>query len=109
MNKKLILLCMLIVLGATSYYFSIGPERIDVTQYIVAQGEVKASVANTRVGTIKACRRAYLAPAIGGNVARLFVKEGELVKKKQLLLQVWNDDLMAQLNLHKAQIKANKA
>ncbi len=95
--------------GATSYYFSIGPERIDVTQYIVAQGEVKASVANTRVGTIKACRRAYLAPAIGGNVARLFVKEGELVKKKQLLLQVWNDDLMAQLNLHKAQIKANKA
>lgn len=44
-----------------------------------------------------------------GNVARLFVKEGELVKKKQLLLQVWNDDLMAQLNLHKAQIKANKA
>lgn len=109
MNKKLMLLCMLMIIAAVSYYFNQGPDRISVTQYKVAKGEVKSSISNTRVGTIKACRRAYLAPAIGGNVAKLFVKEGEIVKRQQLLLEVWNEDLKAQLNLHKAQIKANKA
>ena len=100
---------MLIVIAVASYFFTSSPERIVVTQYQVAKGKVKASIANTRVGTIKACRRAYLAPAIGGNIAELFVKEGDRVKSQQLLLKVWNDDLMAQLKLHKAQIKANKA
>ncbi|OQK16680.1 RND transporter [Methyloprofundus sedimenti] len=110
MNKKLLLICALIsIAAAVGYYFSKGPERISVTQYKVAQGEVKASIANTRVGTVKACRRAYLAPAIGGNVAQLYVKEGDKVKSQQLLLKVWNDDLTAQLILHKAQIKANQA
>ena len=109
MNKKLLLLCILIVIAAASYYFTRSPERISVTQYKVTTGEVKSSVANTRVGTVKACRRAYLAPAIGGNVAKLFVKEGDIVKRQQLLLQVWNDDLTAQLKLQQAQIKANKA
>lgn len=51
----------------------------------------------------------FLAPATGGNVAKLFVKEGEEVKQQQLLLEVWNDNLKAKLTLHKAQIKANKA
>ena len=110
MNKKLILFCALILIAAgVGYYFSKGPERISVTQYKVTKGEVKASIANTRVGTVKACRRAYLAPAIGGNVAELYVKEGDKVKSQQLLLKVWNDDLTAQLKLRKAQIKADKA
>jgi HlyD family secretion protein len=66
-------------------------------------------VSNTRVGTIKACRRAFLAPATGGQVAALLVKEGDSVKQHQLLLEVWNKDLKAQLKLQEAQIKANQA
>jgi HlyD family secretion protein len=109
LNKKLILFSLIILILAVGYYFTGGPEQISVTAYTVVKGEVKSSVSNTRVGTIKACRRAYLAPSTGGNVARLFVKEGDKVKLDQLLLEVWNDDLKAQLNIHKAQIKANKA
>ncbi len=109
MNKKLGLVAIVILMGIAGYYLTRGPERISVTQYQVTKGEVKSSVANTRVGTVKACRRAYLAPAIGGNVAKLFVSEGDIVKQGQLLLQVWNDDLLAQLTLHQAQIKTNKA
>jgi HlyD family secretion protein len=107
--KKLLLSCIIIILAVTTYYFNRSPERIQVKLYQVAKGEVKSSVSNTRVGTIKACRRAYLAPATGGNVAQLFVKEGEIVKQGQLLLKVWNADLQAQIKLHQAQIKVNKA
>ena len=110
MNKKILLLgALVLILATVGYYFSKEPERISVTQYKVAKGKVKASIANTRVGTVKACRRSFLAPAIGGNVAKLYVKEGDRVKSQQLLLKIWNDDLMAQLKLHQAQIKANKA
>jgi len=107
--KKLLLFCIVIVIAVATYYFNQSPERIQVKLYQVVKGEVKSSVSNTRVGTIKACRRAYLAPATGGNVAQLFVKEGENVKQGQLLLKVWNDDLLAQMKLHQAQIKVNKA
>ncbi|NOR68734.1 MAG: efflux RND transporter periplasmic adaptor subunit [Methylomarinum sp.] len=109
MNKKSLFFGIVILLLAAGYYFIKSPDRISVTVHKVSKGEVKASVSNTRVGTIKACRRAYLAPATGGNVAKLFVKEGERVKQQQLLLEVWNDDLKAQLILQKAQIKANHA
>ncbi len=109
MYKKALFICLIILLIAAGYYFSKSPERISVTVHKVAKGEIKSSVSNTRVGTIKACRRAYLAPSTGGNVAKLFVKEGEKVKQQQLLLEVWNGDLKAQLQLQQAQIKVNKA
>ncbi len=109
MYKKALFICLVILLIAAGYYFTKSPDRISVTVHKVAKGEIKASVSNTRVGTIKACRRAYLAPSTGGNVAKLFVKEGEKVKQQQLLLEVWNGDLKAQLQLQQAQIKVNKA
>lgn len=109
MIKKLLLFCMLILLLGVVYFFSKNPDRISVVHHKVAKGEVKSTVSNTRVGTVKACRRAYLAPATGGNVAYLYVKEGDEVKLNQLLLEVWNDDLKAQLKLHQAQVKGNKA
>ncbi len=108
MNKKLVLSCIVIFLLAVAYYLTKSPERIAVKLHTVKKGLVKASVSNTRVGTIKACRRAYLAPSTGGNVASLFVKEGDKVKHEQLLLEVWNDDLKAQQKLHLAQLKVNK-
>jgi HlyD family secretion protein len=42
-------------------------------------GRVEATVANTRAGTVKPCRRAKLAPQGGGQIARLLVKEGDRV------------------------------
>lgn len=109
MTKKILLSGIVILLLVVAYFFSKSSDRIAVKLYRVAKGEVRASVSNTRVGTIKACRRAYLAPSTGGNVAKLFVKEGEKVKQDQLLLEVWNNDLKAKLKLQEAQIKSNTA
>ncbi|MGZ4955056.1 MAG: efflux RND transporter periplasmic adaptor subunit [Methylobacter sp.] len=91
------------------YFFTKQPKLIDVQIVTLEQGEVRATVSNTRVGTVKACRRAYLAPATGGQVAELHVKEGDIVKQNQLLLEIWNQDLKAQVKLQDAQIRANRA
>jgi len=107
-QKKLILLGSLAAIVALYTYYK-RPKPVDVEIVRLEAGEVRSTVSNTRVGTVKACRRAYLAPAAGGQVAQLNVKEGDKVKRDQLLMEVWNQDLKAQLALQQAQIRANQA
>lgn len=109
MKSKPFIIVVALILVAAAYIYSRRPQAVEVDAYTLAEGEVRATVANTRVGTIKACRRTYLAPATGGQVASLHVKEGDKVKQGQLLLEVWNQDLKAQVGLQKAQIKASRA
>jgi HlyD family secretion protein len=108
-NTKILILLAGFVGLAAVYFVNKQPKLVDVKIVRIEKGEVKATVSNTRVGTIKACRRAYLAPATGGQVAKLHVKEGDKVKLHQLLMEVWNDDLKAQVKLQEAQIRANQA
>jgi HlyD family secretion protein len=108
-GKKTLFLVIGIVLIVVVYLFSKQREYVEVEVATVEQGEVRATVSNTRVGTVKACRRAYLAPATGGQVAELHVKEGDSVKQNQLLMEIWNKDLKAQVTLQDAQIRANRA
>lgn len=109
MSKTKLILIGCIVAACAWYFYAKRPQQIAVDIARVETGEVGATVSNTRVGTVKACRRAYLAPATGGQVAKLGVKEGDKVKQNQLLLEVWNQDLKAQLALQDAQIRANQA
>jgi HlyD family secretion protein len=107
-RKKLIVIICFIALAAI-FFFNRRPKLIDVEIVRIEKGEVRATVSNTRVGTVKACRRSFLAPATGGQVAKLHVREGDSVKSHQLLMEVWNKDLKAQLKLQEFQIKANRA
>lgn len=75
------------------------PQSVEVLVAKVEQGTVEQTVANTRAGTVMACRRARLSPSIGGQIARLPVKEGDMVEAGSLLLEIWNDDLKAQVEL----------
>jgi HlyD family secretion protein len=75
----------------------------------VERGAVEKIVANTRAGTVKACRRARLAPSIGGQISTLKVREGDRVKAGELLLELWNLDLKAQVTLTEREAEAAKA
>ena len=75
------------------------PQPVLVRVQAVDRGDVEATVANTRAGTVKACRRARLSPATGGQIAALPVTEGDRVEQGQLLLELWNEDLAASLML----------
>jgi HlyD family secretion protein len=75
------------------------PKPVEIVVKPVTRGVVEKTVANTRAGTVKACRRARLSPSIGGQIARLPIREGDIVKAGALLLEIWNEDLSAQLAL----------
>jgi HlyD family secretion protein len=108
-SKKLIVIIISSIAITAIFFFSKRPKLVDVETVRIEKGEVRATVSNTRVGTVKACRRAFLAPAAGGQVAKLHVREGDSVKQNQLLMEVWNKDLKAQVKLQEFQIKANQA
>ena len=85
------------------------PEPVAVQVAAVGYGPVEATVTNTRAGTVKACRRARLSPAVGGQIARLLVREGQHVAAGALLLELWNRDLAARRALAAARAEAARA
>lgn len=85
------------------------PKPVHVVVTAVERGPVAATVANTRAGTVDACNRARLAPPIGGQIARLPVREGDAVKQGEVLLELWNEDLRAQLGLQQRDRVAARA
>ncbi len=85
------------------------PDPIAVETAAVSRGPVAETVTNTRAGTVKACQRARLAPPSGGQIARLPVKKGDRVQAGQVLLELWNDDLRAELSLAERDAVASHA
>jgi HlyD family secretion protein len=106
-TKTLVRLVIVIVILAVLVYaiwVSTRPQPIEVKLATITRGTVEATVVNTRAGTITACRRAKLAPAAGGQIVKLLVKEGDRVDKGQVLLELWNVDLAAQRDLARRQL-----
>jgi HlyD family secretion protein len=101
--KYLPYLAALLLLAVAAWYFT-RPDPLRVQLVEAGRGTVEATVSNTRAGTVKACRRAKLAPTVGGQIAQLRVKKGERVKAGQILLELWNDDLQAQSRLAEQQL-----
>ncbi len=106
--KKIAIAAVLgIVLVAAFAYFT-RSKPLAVVLHTVARGDVEASVSNTRAGTVKACRRAKMSPTAGGQISKLLVKKGQHVRKGQVLLELWNEDLRAQERLSQEQLKSSK-
>ena len=89
--------------------FSGRSKPITVETVAADRGPVAETVTNTRAGTIKACERARMAPPAAGQIARLPVKKGDKVEKGQVLLELWNDDIRASVDLAKRDAEAAKA
>ena len=104
-------LIILVIIGAIGLWIwrATRPKPVMVAVKAVTRGTVAQTVANTRAGTIKACRRAKLSPSTGGQIANLPINEGDVVKEGQLLLELWNDDLKAQAMLAEREVVAARS
>jgi HlyD family secretion protein len=89
-------------LGASVWWLG-RPKPIPVVLTEVGRGTVESTVSNTRAGTVDACQRTKLSTIAGGRIEVLAVKEGDKVRKGQLLMQLWNADMRAEQKLAQAQ------
>ena len=103
-----LVLAVLAGIGAAAWYLT-RPKPVTVVVAPVESGRVENTVANTRAGSVMACRRAKLAPPAGGRIERLNVTEGDRVRPGQVLLTLWHDDLTARERVSREQLKTAKA
>lgn len=104
--SKILLAIAIVAAFGFWYWKSAHPEKITVSVAYAEKGDVEQTVANTRAGTIKACRRAKMSPSLGGQISTLPFTEGSRVKKGDILLQLWNKDLQAEIELAGSNLQA---
>ena len=95
---------VVVALGAATAWWLARPKPVAVTVAEVGRGTVESTVANTRAGTVEACQRTKLSTISGGRIEILAVKEGDHVRKGQMLMQLWNDDQRAEQVFARAQL-----
>lgn len=103
-RRLLIALAVLVPIGAGLWWAG-RPKPVPVLLKSIERGRVESSIANTRAGTVEACRRTRLSTTVGGRIELLAVQEGERVKQGQLLLRLWNQDQQAQSAVALAQVE----
>jgi len=108
MKRIAIAAALVLAVLAGAWYLS-RPTPVAVTLVTAERGPVAATVANTRAGTVDACRRAGLSPASGGQIAKLAVKDGDRVEAGALLLELWNADIKAELTLAERDARATRS
>ena len=106
--RRLLLALLVVLLVVGVLWWAQRPKPIAVLLSTIDQGRVEASIANTRAGSVEACQRTKLSATMGGRIEVLAVKEGDRVKKGQLLMKLWNDDQQAQSALAQAQVETSR-
>lgn len=106
--RALVALAIVAAAGA-AIWFATRSDPVAVVVVAAEVGRVENTVANTRAGSVTACRRAKLAPPQGGRIEKLTVREGDRVKQGQVLLELWNDDLVARESVSREQIQSARS
>ncbi len=102
--RRLLIAAALVALVVVALWWIGRPKPVSVAVRTIDRGRVESSIANTRAGTVDACQRTKLSTILGGRIEILAVKEGDRVKKGQLLMKLWNDDQQAQSTLAMTQV-----
>jgi HlyD family secretion protein len=109
MNRKILFLFAgVLAVAAFFVWRSSRSQSVPVVLGTVDRGRVEHTVANTRAGTVNACRRAKLAPPSGGQIAALPVHQGDRVRAGQILLELWNADAVAQIRVAEEQSRSTE-
>ena len=107
--KRIAFIAALVVAVLAAVWFFSRPKPVAVALVTAERGPVAATISNTRAGTVDACRRAGLSPALGGQIASLPVKDGDRVEAGDLLLELWNADIKAELTLAERDARASRS
>lgn len=112
MSRLRIFLMTAVLLGGLYFVLRatvLKEEPIEVQVATVERGLVEETVTNSRAGTIKARRRAKLSPEIGGVVAELPYREGDVVPAGALLLRLEDSLQRARLLVAERELAAARA
>lgn len=97
--RRLFVVALLVAGVVLARYTLFKPAVVPVTVFRVATGTVEETVTNSKAGSVETRRRASLSPELGGRVEMLAVREGQRVKRGDVLLRLVADEYRAQAAL----------
>jgi len=105
---------LLVLAGIVAVVFALRatvfkPEPMEVTVDKVSRGRVEQTVTNSRAGTVKARRRAQISPEIGGRVVDVPFREGDAVRKGDVLLRLDPSVSTARISVSLRELQAAEA
>ncbi|MCY1269987.1 Macrolide export protein MacA [compost metagenome] len=106
--RKLLIAVPIFALAAGMMGLWARPDPVPVRVAEVGSGPVETLVANTRAGTVKACRRSRLSFKIGGQVSDLPIQAGQRVKAGDVLMRLRQDDLQARADEAQARLDGQR-
>jgi HlyD family secretion protein len=83
--------------------------RSDIAELTVPVKAQDLTVRITASGTIRPVRTVNLSPKASGRLERLYVEQGDAVKQGQVIAQMENDDIQAQLVQARAEVRRSQA
>jgi HlyD family secretion protein len=95
--RKMLMAVPLLLAAAAAFWWWTRPQPLPVRLIAVQRGPVETQVANTRAGTLKACRRTQLSFSLGAQVTERLVEEGQRVEPGQVLMRLRQDELQARV------------
>jgi len=107
--RAVAVIAVLVLLGVGLRLTVLRPDPVPVTVFRVALGLVEDTVTNSKSGTVKTRMRATLSPEVGGRVAEITVREGDVVTTGQLLMRIANEDYRARVTLQERALRAFQA
>jgi HlyD family secretion protein len=107
--RRLLIAALVVAAAVAAFVYATRKPPLAVLVAAADGGRVEMTVANTRAGSVAACRRAKIAPPAAGRIEKLPVKEGQRVKEGELLLELWNDDFAARERVSREQLATARA
>ena len=106
-RSAIVVAVIVVTLALKLTLFAADPVEVEVA--VISTGPVEETVTNSRAGTVKATRRAKLSPEFGGQVVELPFREGDRVRKGEILLRLEDSLQRARLELSRRESEASDA
>ena len=103
------LVLALVVLAVALRFTVLRPDPVSVKVTPVEIGRVEATVTNSKAGTIRARKRAYLSAEVGGRVVELLYREGNRVTAGEVLVRLADATPKANLVLAEQGLRVSEA
>jgi len=100
---------VLVAAGAALAAYSLRPDPLHVTAITLKRGHVEETVTAIASGTVKPNIDATIASECMGKVINIHAREGQRVKKGDLLVELSHEELDAQVALAEANYRAGEA
>jgi HlyD family secretion protein len=108
-RRNLVILSGIIAFFVILIVIQLMRPRVAVTTYTVKTGRIEEIVSSVESGTLEPVRRARLRAEVGGRVTEIVKKEGDRVKKGEVIIRIDNEDAIARVNLQRGNLEVQKA